>query len=410
MTAKLIFAAAPQKDQTIELKEFCPPAFFDLPTLPFFSDESIAFLNELSSSILKRDDIRSFPELLALAFWLRKGNLRPIINAWKEKLSKEEMVFARGVAFHIAPSNVDSIFLYSWALSLLSGNLNLVRVSRKRSMQLEILFEIIEDLYKTHQLVAERNKLFTYEHDDEISGYFSINADLRILWGGDQTVSLIKGLNSKPTVKDVAFSDKSSLAAVDTKSYLKLNDKERSELAHSFFNDAYWFDQKACSSPGRVYFIGDQAPEVSKLFWDYLGIEIVKNEALDDVSFSIKKLTAFYKKILDHKGLEPLIQGRYDRPTVLLQKSGPAVHPTCGGGFFIEGRLANLEELANVIKLQDQTLSYFGLSSESLKRLCDNTLGLGLDRIVPIGHALDFYPVWDGYDLLTEFSKRLTLL
>jgi len=25
-------------------------------------------------------------------------------------------------------------------------------------------------------------------------------------------------------------------------------------------------------------------------------------------------------------------------------------------------------------------------------------------------HALDFYPVWDGYDLLTEFSKRLTLL
>jgi len=69
-----------------------------------------------------------------------------------------------------------------------------------------------------------------------------------------------------------------------------------------------------------------------------------------------------------------------------------------------------LYQLANVIKPKDQILSYFGLSSESLKRFCDNTLGLRMNRIVPIGHALDFYPVWDKYDLLTKFYKRLDLL
>ena len=164
MTPKFIYSAAPQKDQILELKKFCSSDFFDLPLLPFFSREAINFLNELSSKILKRPDIRSFPELLALAFWLRKGNLVPIFQNWQNKVSKEEKVFARGVAFHIAPSNVDSIFLYSWALSLLSGNSNLVRVSRTRSNQLEILFEIINKLYKTLsirliRLIAYRSRM-----------------------------------------------------------------------------------------------------------------------------------------------------------------------------------------------------------------------------------------------------------
>jgi hypothetical protein len=66
-------------------------------------------------------------------------------------------------------------------------------------------------------------------------------------------------------------------------------------------------------------------------------------------------------------------------------------------------------QLANVIKLKDQTLSYFGLSSESLRRFCDNTLDLRIDRIEPIGYALDFYPFWNKHDLLIKFYKRLGL-
>jgi hypothetical protein len=407
LTNKFIISCAPYKDQTIELKELCPLKFFKISPLPLFSPEATSFLNELSESILKKTEIRDFPELLALAFWLRKGNLVPLLKNWKSKLSSEELLSARGVAFHIAPSNVDSIFLYSWALSLLCGNLNVVRVSSTRSIQLDILFEIIDNLFNTHKQIAIRNKLFTYQHDDEISTYFSINADLRVLWGGDETVNLIKNLKSKPTVKDVTFADKSSLAIIDSNSYMRLNNNERDKLAHAFYNDTYWFDQKACSSPSRIYFIGSNADKSSEIFWNYMSKELTKNKALDDVSLSIKKLTSLYQEIIDHKGLEPLIIGRYDRPTVLLQKSGPPVHPSCGGGFFIEGRLANLNELPKVVMRKDQTLGYFGFNSDDLRELSKTSIGFDLDRIVPIGSALDFHHVWDGYDLLTEFSKRL---
>jgi len=35
--------------------------------------------------------------------------------------------------------------------------------------------------------------------------------------------------------------------------------------------------------------------------------------------------------------------------------------------------------------------------------------GRGIDRVVPFGQALSFASVWDGYDLLTEFTRLTTL-
>ena len=143
---------------------------------------------------------------------------------------------------------------------------------------------------------------------------------------------------------------------------------------------------------------------------EQLGLELIKNGSLDDVSLSIKKLTSVFQEIIDNDDIKPLIIGKNDHPTVLLQESGSPIHPSCGGGFFIERRLSNLNELPMLLRTKDQTLSYYGFSSEILNEICQDSLGLGLDRIVPIGHALNFHPVWDGYDLLTEFTKRLTLL
>ena len=409
MKGKLIYSSAPQKDQIMNLTKFCPQKFFDQSTLPFFSSEVVKFLSDLSNLILNKKNIKPYPELIALAFWIRKGNIVKILEKWKEKLSINEIAYARGVAFHVAPSNVDSIFIYSFALSLLVGNSNLVRITNKRSKQLDIIFEFIQILYKKYPTIADRNKFFTYEHDEEISNYFSVNADLRIIWGGDNTVNLIKSLKSKATVKDVTFSDKSSLSIIDTKSYLNLDNLAKIKLAHLFFNDSYWFDQKACSSPTRLYFIGDEFEKASNYFWSYLGKELIKNNALDDVSLSIKKITALYTEILNNDNLQPLIYGKHDMPTVILQKKISPISQNCGGGFFIEGRLSNLKDLSKVINFKDQTLSYFGLNKTLIKDLFNNNNILGIDRIVPIGNALNFSPIWDGYDLITEFTKRLTI-
>jgi hypothetical protein len=34
-------------------------------------------------------------------------------------------------------------------------------------------------------------------------------------------------------------------------------------------------------------------------------------------------------------------------------------------------------------------------------------MGEGIDRVVPLGRALEFNYVWDGYNLLDELSKKV---
>ena len=50
-----------------------------------------------------------------------------------------------------------------------------------------------------------------------------------------------------------------------------------------------------------------------------------------------------------------------------------------------------------------QTLTYFGVKKNLLDTFAKSNLS-GIDRIVPIGQALEISLVWDGYDI----NKTLT--
>ena len=56
-----------------------------------------------------------------------------------------------------------------------------------------------------------------------------------------------------------------------------------------------------------------------------------------------------------------------------------------------------------------QTLTYFGLNKNFYKKLIlDNFTG-GIDRIVPIGQALDISLNWDGYDLNKSLTRIIEI-
>ena len=54
-------------------------------------------------------------------------------------------------------------------------------------------------------------------------------------------------------------------------------------------------------------------------------------------------------------------------------------------------------------------MSHFGFALDELREFVAAVGGRGIDRIVPFGQALSFAPIWDGYDLLTEFTRATTL-
>ena len=92
-----------------------------VPDIPF-SDISINFLDELSNVLRKSAESKIYADLMAFSFWCRKGN----INKLKHDQDGKNQRIGRGLAFHIAPSNVPLNFGYSFIFGLLSGNSNII--------------------------------------------------------------------------------------------------------------------------------------------------------------------------------------------------------------------------------------------------------------------------------------------
>lgn len=72
-------------------------------------------------------------------------------------------------------------------------------------------------------------------------------------------------------------------------------------------------------------------------------------------------------------------------------------------------RVDALGDITPHIERRDQTLSYFGFEAEELRGLITELNGSGIDRVVPVGDALRFDHIWDGWDLLDIFGRRITV-
>ena len=113
-----------------------------VPVLPMFSDEAMEFLSALSRNLLNNKRAKSFVDVMSYAYWIRKASL----EAAKEKHMDYNKRLGRGVAFHIAPSNVPVNFAVSMTSSILAGNCTLIRLSQKEFEQVDIICEAMNEL------------------------------------------------------------------------------------------------------------------------------------------------------------------------------------------------------------------------------------------------------------------------
>ena len=64
-------------------------------------------------------------------FWIRRGAIRKLAASFNARLPAQTRARARGLVFHLPPQNVETVFLYSWALSYLAGNANVTRLPQQ---------------------------------------------------------------------------------------------------------------------------------------------------------------------------------------------------------------------------------------------------------------------------------------
>jgi hypothetical protein len=390
--------------ETFDLKQFLL-----LRPTETFSDETIEFLNGLSAEINKDPKLRSFPDVATFAFFCRKANLLNL----KEKNKKEKLVrLGRGVVFHIAPSNVPVNFAYSLICGLLSGNSNIVKVPSKDFEQVEIICEALQrvNANKKYKAISDRVVLIRYDKQSTATHLFSSICDIRIIWGGDETIGQIRKNPIPARSFDVTFADRYSICVIQADSYIK--EKAPEKIATDFYNDTYLFDQNACTAPHLIIWLGKEKNiEKSKeIFWNKL-YELVKSKYLVQPVIAVDKLTSFYSQAaeLDDVKKDSMTDNSLWR--VNLEKLPANIDQfRCTSGYFSEYNAKSLLDLIPIVNRKYQTLAYYGIEKDKLTSFIKQSRLFGIDRVVPIGKTTDFSLVWDGYELITTLSRNCEIL
>ncbi len=362
---------------------------------------------DLSQRLLRNPVGRRYPELLALAFWMRKAELHRLRQQFDLLRRDDRLLVPCGTVFHLPPRNVDTMFVYSWLLSALTGNCNVIRLSPERSGSTsELLRLFCEALEHAAPAAREGTWILSYGHEDEPTAMLSSLCDMRVIWGGDHAVSTIRRIPLSPHARETVFGDRFSLAAIESSAYLGAGEGRRVALAKQFFDDSFWFDQMACSSPRLVVWCGTQAQgrAASGDFFPRVNEYALQHQTVEP-GHSMHRFLSSCLAVLDRPVTE---YRRFSALSVLTLASLADFsrnHP--GGSVFFECQVDRLENIVPTLCRKDQTLTWFGFAPQELKDLATTLNGRALDRIVPIGQALQFGRFWDGNDLLQSFCRQL---
>lgn len=371
--------------------------------LPPYSDEVCNFLSDFSAELLKDTRYRNFPDAATVGFFSRKGN----IHRLKKNFADGNLRLGKGLAFHITPSNIPVQFMFSYFFGLLAGNANIVRVASKNFPQVDFLCDVLNKILSKpeHKKIREMTAIVRYDRASDWTKIFSSKCHVRLIWGGDATIENIRKIPIPPRSNELVFADRYSLAILNETAVENLNETELNRLAQNFYNDTYLVDQNACSSSQLILWKSSASFSGREKFW--AAVEKIVHEKYDFPPIkATSKYTNFCQNAIDYPKTEKLF--KHDNFLYRVNVTAPFVGiENLRGkfGLFYENNFTSWEDWREIVNEKFQTLTYFGFEPKELAAEVAKNNWLGIDRIVPVGRALDIGVFWDGYNLIGQMSR-----
>jgi hypothetical protein len=345
------------------------------PQTPY-SNKICNFLDELSKALRSDAEAGKYPDIMAFAFWIRKGNILKL----KKVNDSGKIYLGKGMVYHIAPSNIPVNFAYTFVFGMLAGNSNVVKASSKRFAQTQIICRVMKELAKRDEFVwvEECNQVVIYEREEE-------------------------------EFTEITFADRYSFGIINADIFLETSEEKVTELVNGFYNDTYLMDQNACSAPHLILWQGTEENiiKAKKIFWNK-----VYTRAL---SYEIEYMKASDKYVMlcemAAKGIIKKTQ-KFENILYVAELSKlPENLSTLRGkfGLFYEYSISSLEELSEKINRKVQTCAVFGVDSREVGSWVQKDHIQGIDRVVPFGKTLDIGVFWDGYDVIGALSRCINL-
>ncbi len=371
------------------------------PFLPNRTELVIRFTDQLSRDPLFRDSTA----IRAFAFWTRKGAIESMRTEFERHLPDGVEPVGRGIAFHLPPANVDTIFLYSWVIAFLTGNVNVTRLPSAFGPPMN------RALGTLVCLLAEGgfdDIFISYPSSETINRTLSALSDLRLVWGGDDKARIFSALPLRLDGRALTFPDRYSYSVVDGMHLAALDPASNEDLALRLFNDIFIFGQMACSSPHVMHVVGTSKSHGEAVHRLLAAVDRIarRTDGLVHPAYGIEKFSVATKMAAEGTAIE--VEQFSTKLTMARLAVPDAV--SVGGGFLGVRYLTSLDDLVDLVEDRDQTLSYEGFRRESMEAFARSVAPRGLRRIVPVGQSLNFDAVWDGNDLLREAVRLIRLI
>lgn len=370
-----------------------------------FDDVVCNFLSSLSKNINNSNLLKDYSDIKTFAFMCRKSNIEKL----RSKINQNEFRRGLGLLFHITPSNIPTNFAYSLLFGVLSGNTNVIKVPSKKFPQIDLICKFINVTLKKYKKVRKMINIVRYQNNDEFTKSISSKCDGRLIWGGDKTINEIRKFPMKEISRDIAFANRNSICLMNSSEILKLNKKDLNRLVQKFYNDTFLVDQNACSSPHVIFWYGNKTNKAKIKFWTELHYFAKNNYNLEYAS-SFYKYDRLLSDILTNTNyINHTNYGGYIYCINLKNKHINLTDLVSRWGYFYQFDIKNINMVLNFSNNNTQTLTYFGFKKEMILKNFDLKYFKGIDRIVPVGQALDINLNWDGYDVINALTRIIDL-
>lgn len=374
-----------------------------------------SFLEDYSNALRQDLEAKQYPDVMTFAFWARRANIEKQKQEYKIRFGKQTRL-GKGILFHVAPSNVPVNFMFSYAFGLLAGNANIVRVPSKEFPQVQCMCRILEEVLGREQyhLVYSMTSIVRYDREDRgKTDWLSGLCNMRIIWGGDDTIRSIRKSELHPRSTEITFADRYSFGMISTKKLQESTEAELSKLAEAFYNDTYLMDQNACSTPHLICWKRDGLTDeiirsIQNRFWEKVHIAASQYD-LADIKVS-EKYALLCEKMIKTDGICNVQQ--YDNLLYVCTVKEVDVNAITNlrgkYGLFFQYEFEQWEELISLSDEKVQTCAVYGIDVAEWKVFLQSQHFIGIDRIVPFGKTLDIDVIWDGYDLVAQMSRIIS--
>lgn len=392
----------------------------DIPTIvlcKMISKASINWLDEPKLNKYKQQGL-SF-----LVKWCSEKNLLKLLNESLlgdytyldgfQKSSINEYTQIRctpkGLVSHWVAGNVPLLSMLILVQSIITKNKNIVKLSAQTENTLIHLLEPlnkikIKYLGKTYsgKRILQSLVICSFSRNDiNENKLISQLADVKISWGGGNSMEAIKKLPSKTNCHNILFGPKTSFSIV-SQDYLEFNNNYKRYFL-KMARDISSFEQKACSSPHTIFYKGTQIDDFcSKL-----------SEALDITLEMIPKVNMEneHSHILDAIEMGEFtgkIWKNKNNDWVIIKNDNFVLElPVFSRVIFIK-QANDLKSIYPLIHEEVQTIS-LGLIGKEKINIANDLSNLGVIRFPDPGLMTNFDNPWDGKLVISELVKFSTL-